>query len=82
MEARAAKIGDGEIVLRQGRLTLTAALPEERSYTLKAPREGAMARSVRENVSCRARYQFEIGKRTLLSLETEKAAFEYEYPPA
>lgn len=41
-----------------------------------------MARSVRENVACRARYQFEIGKRTLLSLETEKAAFEYEYPPA
>lgn len=78
--ARAVKIRDGEIVLRQGALTLSAALLEKSAYPLRAPGAGGMSRSIRENVSCRAEYCFRIGRRTVLKLESGEAAFEYEYP--
>lgn len=78
--ARAAMIRGGEVLIRQGSMTLYAALQENKAYALKAPTEGDMTRSIRENVSCRARYRFCIGQKTVLSLETTQAAFEYEYP--
>lgn len=78
--ARAIKIQDGEILIRQGSMTLYAALQEKKAYALKAPTEGDMTRSIRESVSCRARYRFCIGQKTVISLETTQAAFEYEYP--
>ncbi len=78
--AKADKICDGEIVIRQGTLSLTAKLLEKSAYSLKAPESGAMTRNIRENVSCRAGYHFSIGKRTILDFETTNAAFEYEYP--
>lgn len=78
--AKAEKIRDGEIVIRQGALSLTAALLEKSAYSLKAPVSGAMTRSIRENAACRARYRFSIGEEPALSLETSEAAFEYEYP--
>lgn len=78
--ARAEKIRDGEIIIRQGALTLSAALLEKNAYTLKAPKAGDMTRSILECVACRARYCFRIGKQKVLSVETNKAAFEYEYP--
>lgn len=71
---------DGEIVIRQGALSLTAKLLEKSAHSLKAPKSGAMTRSIRENVSCRAKYRFCIGKQTILDFETANAAFEYEYP--
>ena len=78
--AKAEKIRDGEIIIRQGRLALTAALLEKNAYFLKAPASGAMTRSIRENVSCRAKYRFSVEGRTVFAFETEKAAFEFEYP--
>ena len=78
--ARVEKIQDGEIVVRQGRMTLTATLLEGSAYTLKAPQTGAMARNIRESVTCTVRYRFNIGQRTVMFMETTKAAFEFEYP--
>lgn len=77
--AKAVKIRDGQIVVRQGQLSLTAARLEESALLLKAPACGAMTRSIRENVSCRAKYCFKIGAQTLFSFETPHAAFEYEF---
>lgn len=78
--AKTEKIGDREIVIRQGALSLTAKLLEKNAYFLKAPKSGDMIRNIRENAACRAKYRFSIGKRTILDFETPNAAFEYEYP--
>lgn len=77
--ARAVKLGGGELVIRQGGLTLSAALLDRDARLLRAPASGVMTRLIRENVACRARYRLSEGGRTLLSLESDRAAFEYEY---
>ena len=77
---RAEEIGGGRIRVRQGDMVLTAGLLEQSACRLQAPETGAMTRTIRENVSCRARYCLKKGGRTLLGLETPSASFEYEYP--
>lgn len=78
--ARVLKNSRGEIVLRQGALTLKATLLDTSAYSLAAPVDGAMARLIRENAACHARYHLSRGGRTLLSAESFRASFEYEYP--
>lgn len=78
--ARAESIGDGEITVRQGALTLKARLLEREAHPLRAPVGGAMERTIRENVSCDARYRLWRGDRLLLDVQTDRASFEYEYP--
>ena len=73
------KIENGEIVIRQGNTVLSARLIEKRAHPLLAPISGAMSRTIHESASCRAAYCFQQKGRTLLSFETSKAAFEYEY---
>ena len=70
---------DGNIVVRQGKLTLTARLIEKNAQPLYAPSGGAMTRTIRESLECRAYYSFCIDGRTVLSFESGRAAFEYEY---
>ena len=77
--ARAARTEGGRVTVRQGDLTLTAELLEDAARPLKAPVGGAMARTVRENIRCRARYRLYSGDRALLDLDTDRASFEYEY---
>lgn len=78
--ARPVRIARGEIAVRQGELSLSAALLEEGAFTLRAPEGGAMSRLVRENVACRVGYRFCVKGRPLLSFVAERAAFEFEYP--
>lgn len=78
--AKVLKIADREIVIRQGNLTMTAALLDRQLHPLQAPVCGAMTRTIRENVACRAHYQLCRGDHILLDEETEAASFEYEYP--
>lgn len=77
--ARVMKCSGGELVIRQGDMTLTAALLEKTASLLRAPENGAMTRLIRENAACRARYEFVKGDQKLLSVEADNAAFEYEY---
>ena len=77
--ARVMKCAGGELVIRQGDMTLTAALLEKNAAELCAPENGAMTRLIRENAACRARYELMKGSQKLLSTEVENAAFEYEY---
>lgn len=77
--AKAVKIMDGEIVIRQGDLTLSARLISRNARPLFAPKGGRMTRTIHESASCRAAYRFEKGRKTLFAFETDKASFEFEY---
>ena len=78
--AKVVKIRDSQVIVRQGALTLTATLLEKTASPLRAPQNGAMTRTIRENVACHAWYQFSDNKKTILAFETATASFEYEYP--
>lgn len=78
--AKAVKIQNGEITIRQNDLVLTAKLIEKHSHPLFAPVSGKMNRTIHESAACRASYTFAQGGRTLFSFESSNASFEYEYP--
>ncbi len=75
--ARAAKIADGEVTVRQGDKRFTARLVEKKSHPLNAPVDGKMSRTIHESAACVARYRFEIAGETLFDLTTGRASFEY-----
>ena len=77
--ARAVKIADGEIVIRQGKYTFTATLIEKNAHPLAAPVGGNMLRIIRESAACRASYKLEKGGKALLDFVSDRASFEYEY---
>lgn len=77
--AKASKIENGEIVLRQRSLVLKARLLERHAHPLLAPVGGTMSRTIHESASCRASYCFQQNGRTLFAFESDKASFEYEY---
>ena len=77
--AQVIKCSGGELAVRQGDMTLTAALLEKNASALCAPDKGTMTRLIRENASCRVRYELIKGSQKLLSSEADNAAFEYEY---
>lgn len=78
--ARVARVTKEEICVEQGNLRLTAKLREPPSCGLLVPKNGEMTRIIRENVACRAHYQFLKDGETILSFETDAASFELEYP--
>ena len=78
--AKAKRIEDGELIVKQGKTVLTARLIEKRAMDLAAPVKGDMSRTIRESASCRAAYRFEKKGETLLDFTTDRASFEYEYP--
>lgn len=77
--ARAVKIQDGEIVIRQGQLFLTVKQRDQKGHPLRAPVGGAMTRTIHEHPSCKVSYRFENHGTVLLDFEAPNAAFEYEY---
>ena len=77
--AKVLYIKNGEIVIKQGDYIMTAALLDRKAYPLKAPADGAMKRTIRENISCHARYRLLKKDRVLLDFDSSKASFEYEY---
>ena len=77
--AKALKIRDGEIVIRQGKRCLTVKQRGQKGHPLQAPVGGAMTRTIHEHPSCRVSYRFEDRGTVLLDFEAPNAAFEYEY---
>ncbi len=77
--AKAVKIKDGDIIVRQGRLCLTVKRLGSPGHPLQAPMGGAMTRTIHEHPACKVYYRFTDGDVTLLELEAPNAAFEYEY---
>lgn len=78
--AKAVQIGNRSIRIVQGDLELEARLLKSDHRPLRAPAEGAMTRTIRESVSCRAFYRFRKAGRTVFAFETGQASFEYEHP--
>lgn len=76
---KAVKIADGEIIVRQGRFTLTIRPHNHSGHPLRAPVGGAMVRTIHEHPACRVSYVFEEDGVPLLVLDAPNAAFEYEY---
>lgn len=77
--AKAVKIKDGEVIVRQGHFCLTVRRLEITGHPLRAPVGGAMTRTIHEHPACRVYYRFTDGDATLLEFEAPNAAFEYEY---
>ncbi len=77
--ARAVKIEDKAVRVKQGNLELDVRLLEESKRPLKAPVKGDMVRTIHESASCRAFYRFRKKGCTLFAFETDRASFEFEY---
>ncbi len=77
--ARVLKLSDNEVIIKQGRYTLSAKLLEKSAQPLKAPVGSEMLRTIHESAACRASYRFQKDGETLIEFETDKASFEYEY---
>lgn len=77
--ARAVKIEDKAVWVKQGDLELDVRLLEESKRPLKAPVKGDMVRTIHESASCRAFYRFRKKGCTLFAFETDRASFEFEY---
>ena len=77
--AKALKIQNGEIIIKQGRLCLMVKQQGPLGHPLLAPVGGAMTRTIHEHPSCKVYYRFTDGDDTLLEFEAPNAAFEYEY---
>ena len=77
--AKAVKIETGEIIVRQGRFSLTVRPLSQSGHPLRAPVSGTMVRTIHEHPSCKVFYRLEENGTTLLELNAPNAAFEYEY---
>lgn len=77
--ARVVKKENGVLLIRQGNMELEARLLAQKPHPLQAPVNGAMARTIHENITCRAFYRFRDKGVTVFAVETDKASFEYEY---
>lgn len=77
--AKAVRIKNGEVIVRQGNQTLTAKRLSAPGLPLQAPVCGSMNRTIYEHPSCNAYYRFEQNGHTILELNAKNAAFEYEY---
>lgn len=77
--AKAVKITNQEITVRQGKACLSVNPHGPSGQPLQAPAGGAMGRIIHEHPSCEVSYRFEYGGIPLLKLDASNAAFEYEY---
>ncbi len=77
--ARAVRICNGEVEIRQGRNTLTVRRTEKKDYPLAAPVAGKMSRTIHESAASRVFYRCEMDGETLFAFESDQASFEYEY---
>lgn len=77
--AKAVHIGDGELLISQGRFSITAKLIQKQGRPLFAPVGGGMERFIRESLSCTVYYSFKESGNLLFEFQTEIASFEYEY---
>jgi hypothetical protein len=77
--AKAETVDGGRLVVRQGKLKLTARLIKKQESLLYAPVGGVMTRKIRESLSCTAYYLLEEDGKTLFEIISDRASFEYEY---
>jgi len=66
------------IVLKQGKYRLDITITPHNGHQLPAPRLGKMSHSIRESVSCAARFQFFEGKSCLFDEASDCVGYEWE----
>lgn len=71
------RLGDRELLLRQGNYRLHVRFLESGGSILKAPEDGRMTRRVREDIACEAEYTLTYRNRVVFHVRTDKAAAEY-----
>ena len=71
---------NGTVVIGQSGDLFLARLLKKRALALRAPQGGLMARTIRESAACRTFYRFYRNGQCLLSLDSHRASFEYEFP--
>lgn len=76
--AKIKRLGDRELLLRQGGYRLYIRLLKPEGSVLRAPEGGRMLRRVREAVACQAEYVLIYKGRVLFHVKTDKAAAEYD----
>jgi len=69
----------GHVAIKQGKYSFEAELLDKNELLLHAPVSGCMARMIRENPSCRARYRFMENENVIFDFTSDQASFEYEY---
>ena len=77
--AKAVMIEDRDILIKQGRLALSARFLEDGGRMLNAPMSGDMSRLICENISCRAEYVLKYDDETIVEYVSNNAAFEFEW---
>ena len=78
--AKALKKSGGEVIIRQGAYTFSARLIRKNALPLKAPDNGLMSRTIHESATCQAAYRLTKKDEVLVDFETDRAAFEFEFP--
>ncbi len=77
--AKATHIGDGTIVVKQGRYRFLAALIHGNELKLSAPKKGRMERIIHESACCTVRYRLEWDDKKMFDFRSDMASFEYEF---
>lgn len=69
-------VGEREVWITQGKLSLRATLERAAPTPLRAPVRGRMERIIQESAVCRARYRMEVGGQVLFDITSDQASFE------
>jgi len=68
----------GFIALKRGKYRLSITVDAQEGHRLAAPRSGEMSHTIRERLSCPARFRFTEGDRVLFDEKSDHASYEYE----
>lgn len=77
--AKVKHMSTDSVTVRQGDYQLTAKLLRKNAQPLAAPSHGLMNRTIHENASCKAYYQFSYKGKVLFEFVSDRASFEFEY---
>ena len=77
--AKALKIKDEEVIIKQGKYKFTVKLLKNNSFDLKAPKLGQMDRIIKESAECIVSYKLEKKNELIFEKIINNASMEYEY---
>ena len=77
--AKALKIKDNEVIIKQGKYRLYITLLEKNAFPLCAPNLGKMDRIVKESAECKVRYKYMKDNDVIFDITVSNASMEYEY---
>ena len=73
------RLAPGVIELKQGKYHLSITADTKEGHLLRAPIDGRMGHTIRENIACKAHFCFRENGAILFEGESNLASYEYEY---